>query len=190
MLCRSVPGKNPPEIGRIPDGSPQELNLPRISPIPGRSSFRNEHKKRPLLAGVFRFRNQCESRRALCIRMTTDWLRIHAQKRYRFSVSENICTLVSLVNEAVMRLTESLFGRVYSHSQLDVKRCEHGSMSNKFSQNDSPVGALKNESARQRWELFHRAIEHAKQSNSSAMQESESTTEDGKSSGPLLTIVR
>ena len=31
--------------------------------------------------------------------------------------------------------------------------------------------ALKSESARQRWELFHRAIATAKRSNTSAMQE-------------------
>ena len=33
--------------------------------------------------------------------------------------------------------------------------------------------ALKSESARQRWELFHRAIATAKRSNTSAMQEAE-----------------
>lgn len=31
--------------------------------------------------------------------------------------------------------------------------------------------ALKNESARQRWQLFHRAIAHAKQSNYQALDE-------------------
>jgi hypothetical protein len=63
-------------------------------------------------------------------------------------------------------------------------------MSNKCSQNDSPVGSLKNESARQRWELFHRAIAHAKQSNDNAMQDAESSVDEPKPSGPLLTIVR
>ena len=63
-------------------------------------------------------------------------------------------------------------------------------MSNKFSQNDSPVGSLKNEAARQRWELFHRAIAHAKQSNSSAMQDADSSADEGKPAGPILTIVR
>jgi hypothetical protein len=63
-------------------------------------------------------------------------------------------------------------------------------MSNKFSQNDSPVGSLKNESARQRWELFHRAIAHAKQSNSSAMQDADSSADEAKPGGPILTIVR
>jgi hypothetical protein len=63
-------------------------------------------------------------------------------------------------------------------------------MSNKCSQSDSPVGALKSESARARWELFHRAIAHAKQSNSSAMQEADSSSEEAKPAGPTLTIVR
>lgn len=63
-------------------------------------------------------------------------------------------------------------------------------MSNKCSQNDSPVGALKSESARQRWELFHRAIAHAKQSNSSALQEADTSADESKPSGPILTIVR
>jgi len=63
-------------------------------------------------------------------------------------------------------------------------------MSNKFSQNDSPVGSLKNEAARQRWELFHRAIAHAKQSNSSAMQDADSSADEAKPAGPILTIIR
>jgi len=62
-------------------------------------------------------------------------------------------------------------------------------MSNKNSQSDSPIGALKSESARQRWELFHRAIAHAKQSNSSAMQDTDSSSEEPKPAGPILTIV-
>jgi hypothetical protein len=63
-------------------------------------------------------------------------------------------------------------------------------MSDKCSQNDSPVGALKNEAARQRWELFHRAIAHAKQSTSNAILDAETAAEDAKSATPVLTIVR
>ena len=37
--------------------------------------------------------------------------------------------------------------------------------------NEPSLEALKSESARQRWELFHRAIATAKRSNTSAMQE-------------------
>ena len=67
---------------------------------------------------------------------------------------------------------------------------EHGSMSNDCSENESPLAALKSESARQRWELFHRAIAHAKQSNSAALQEPESPASEAKRSGPILSIVR
>jgi len=59
------------------------------------------------------------------------------------------------------------------------------------SDTDSPVSTLKNESSRQRWELFHRAIAYAKQSNSDALQEAESA--DPVAPGPArptLTLVR
>lgn len=55
---------------------------------------------------------------------------------------------------------------------------------------DVPAFALKNEAARQRWELFHRAIAHAKQSNVDAMDDSEVVSGDNQGSGPLLSIVR
>ncbi len=61
-------------------------------------------------------------------------------------------------------------------------------MSNKCLQNESPVVAIKNEATRQRWELFHRAIAHAKQSNVSAMQEAEAGAGKSKRSGPALSI--
>ena len=63
-------------------------------------------------------------------------------------------------------------------------------MSKKLKKTDSPVDALKNESARQRWELFHRAIAHAKESNSAALDEADPQSGDTECSGPLLTIVR
>jgi len=63
-------------------------------------------------------------------------------------------------------------------------------MSNKCAQNESPVMALKNESSRQRWELFHRAIAHAKQSNVSAMQDADSTAGETKRAAPILSIAR
>ncbi len=50
--------------------------------------------------------------------------------------------------------------------------------------------ALKNESARQRWELFHRAIAHAKQSNANDMQEMDSGAGESKRPGPVLSIAR
>jgi hypothetical protein len=62
--------------------------------------------------------------------------------------------------------------------------------SSKRSQTESPVSGLKNEASRQRWELFHQAIAHAKQSNSNAMQEA--TSGDGKPEHvpPVLTIAK
>jgi hypothetical protein len=63
-------------------------------------------------------------------------------------------------------------------------------MSNDFSENESPLSALKSESARQRWDLFHRAIAHAKQSNSAALQDSDASASEPKRSGPVLTIAR
>ena len=63
-------------------------------------------------------------------------------------------------------------------------------MSNKCLQDDSQLATLKNESARQRWELFHRAIAHAKQSNVSDMQDSDSDAGDAERPGPILSIVR
>ena len=63
-------------------------------------------------------------------------------------------------------------------------------MSNKCKEAESPVVFLKDESARQRWELFHRAIAHAKQSNDSALDDIDSDSVDAKSGGPMLSIVR
>ena len=63
-------------------------------------------------------------------------------------------------------------------------------MSNKHQNTDSPVDALKNEAARQRWELFHRAIAHAKESNNAALHEADAHGADAECSGPLLRIVR
>ena len=63
-------------------------------------------------------------------------------------------------------------------------------MSNKCKEADSPVVVLKDESARQRWELFHRAIAHAKQSNDAALEEADSSAGDAKIPGPLLSVVR
>ena len=62
-------------------------------------------------------------------------------------------------------------------------------MSRKHTETETPTSALKNESARQRWELFHRAIAHAKQSNDDALLESDGNSSDS-ASGPLLSIVR
>jgi hypothetical protein len=56
--------------------------------------------------------------------------------------------------------------------------------------NESSDSPLKSESARKRWEMFHRAIAHAKQSTSDAMQEEDGAAGDSEHARPLLTIVR
>ena len=63
-------------------------------------------------------------------------------------------------------------------------------MSNKLKKTDSPVNALKNESSRQRWELFHRAIAHAKETTNAAVYEDDARANDPECSGPILTIVK
>jgi hypothetical protein len=63
-------------------------------------------------------------------------------------------------------------------------------MSNKCTEAELPVVLLKDESARQRWELFHRAIAHAKQLNDAALDEGDVNAGDPQSGGPQLSIVR
>lgn len=62
-------------------------------------------------------------------------------------------------------------------------------MSSKHNNTDVREELLKNEFSRQRWELFHRAIAHAKQTNDAALQD-ESGPGSSKPSGPILSIVR
>lgn len=63
-------------------------------------------------------------------------------------------------------------------------------MSRNTTETESPAATLKNESARQRWELFHRAIAHAKASNDAALDDTDASTSDSPAHGPLLSIVR
>ena len=66
-------------------------------------------------------------------------------------------------------------------------------MSSKHKDSETPTAALKNEAARQRWDLFHRAIEYAKQSNDAALDDADDgqrRANEGEGRGPLLSIVR
>lgn len=63
-------------------------------------------------------------------------------------------------------------------------------MSKKHPQDESPVEAFTSESARQRWELFHRAIAHAKESNNALLDDGDLASADTEVNGPLLTVVR
>ncbi|MGB5332527.1 MAG: hypothetical protein WBM80_09925 [Woeseiaceae bacterium] len=64
------------------------------------------------------------------------------------------------------------------------------SMANNRKESESAVAALKSESARQRWEMFHRAIAHAKEYNNASLAETETHGGDANGAGPLLTIIR
>ncbi len=63
-------------------------------------------------------------------------------------------------------------------------------MSDGYKESESPVVSLKNETARRRWELFHRAIAYAKQSNDAALSEADDASGEAKNPPALLTIIR
>jgi hypothetical protein len=63
-------------------------------------------------------------------------------------------------------------------------------MAGKQQEKDLPIDALTNEFARQRWELFHRAIAHAKRSNVESMQEGDVGAAEPEGSSPLLSVVK
>ena len=70
-------------------------------------------------------------------------------------------------------------------------------MSDKCLSNELRFAALKNEGTRQRWELFHRAIALAKQSNAKAVEEADKRQQGASASGavrerpePQLSIAR
>lgn len=63
-------------------------------------------------------------------------------------------------------------------------------MSNNCKKYESAVDALKSESARQRWEMFHRAIAYAKESNDASLAEADTHGGEADSSGPLLSVIQ
>jgi len=64
------------------------------------------------------------------------------------------------------------------------------SMSRKLIPSTADTSAWKNQSARQRWELFHRAIAHAKQSNVAALDDADDGREPGKKAPPVLYVAK
>jgi len=90
--------------------------------------------------------------------------------------------------EAVTCLTEWFSGSHYS--PFTDCQTNRQSMSKKQYTNDSPIESLTSEAARQRWELFHRAIAHAKKLNNASHAEVDTHTADADAPGPFLTIVR
>lgn len=116
---------------------------------------------------------------------------VHRPKRY--------CVLFSGIaglppknsKKAVICLTEGCHPCPYSRANTVGCQwiCED-SMSTKHNENEVPLVTLKNESSRLRWEMFHRAIAHAKECNHAAVAEADPGTEEGPGGGPFLTIVR
>ena len=66
----------------------------------------------------------------------------------------------------------------------------HQPMSGKRKEIESPTATLKDEFTRQRWDLFHRAIAHAKQSNDDALRDADGSGGDAATTAPHLTVVR
>jgi len=79
--------------------------------------------------------------------------------------------------------------RIYSCSH-DAKDCDVNGMPKKHPKPGAPIDSLKNVSARQRWELFHRAIAYAKQSNDAAIAEQDPPSSDPEKPLPVLSVVR
>jgi hypothetical protein len=92
----------------------------------------------------------------------------------------------------VKYLTEGAAQQAYSsHTDWLFEWIQFGlRMSRKTNETDVTAVKLKNESARQRWELFHRAVAHAKQSNLKAMEDGDAAAADAAAHSPLLSIVR
>ena len=63
-------------------------------------------------------------------------------------------------------------------------------MSSNYKKSEARFDTLKNESARQRWELFHRAIAYAKESNDASLVEADTHGGESESAGPVLSIIR
>ncbi len=63
-------------------------------------------------------------------------------------------------------------------------------MAGKQQEKDLPIDALTDEFARQRWELFHRAIAHAKRSNVESLQEADVAAAEPDAVGRLLSVVK
>ena len=113
----------------------------------------------------------------------------HLRQRYCVIFLTFYCPKTKVPNQAVTCLTEAALPATYSSSNR-AETCDRKRMPNKYKKIESAIGPIKNESTRQRWEMFHRAIAHAKQSNNAADLESENGSAHPENSGPLLTIVR
>ena len=116
---------------------------------------------------------------------------MHRPNRYCVLFSSIARRPPEISKKAVICLTEGSFWCPYSLANTVGCQwiCED-SMSTKHKENEVPLVMLKNESSRQRWEMFHRAIAHAKECNHAAVVEADPGADEGPGGGPFLTIVR
>jgi len=63
-------------------------------------------------------------------------------------------------------------------------------MSDKVIPQTADTSSWKNETARQRWELFHQAIAHAKRSTVAALDEADQNREAGKKRAAVLYLAK
>jgi hypothetical protein len=63
-------------------------------------------------------------------------------------------------------------------------------MSNNNKKSDSPIDSLTSDAARQRWQMFHRAIAHAKESNNASLIDNEGHGGETENPSPLLSVIR
>ena len=92
------------------------------------------------------------------------------------------------MQQAVICLTADLIE--YDYSFFNGLGNEHGNMSTNCPDNASPLVALKRRSAQQRWEVFHRAIAYAKQSNLISMKDSDTLSQEDIPTVPVMKIVK
>ncbi len=90
------------------------------------------------------------------------------------------CLTEDCALQAYIPLTDWLFERIHFGQRMKRKTID----------TDVPCYSFKNDSARQRWELFHRAIAHAKQTNLDAVDKRDGVADEHKRGVTLMSIVR
>ncbi len=63
-------------------------------------------------------------------------------------------------------------------------------MNDKHPESEVRIDTLKNAAARQRWQLFHRAIAYAKATNAASTVGADGPCDDPDNAAPYLTLVR
>ena len=63
-------------------------------------------------------------------------------------------------------------------------------MSNNNKKSESPFDSLTSDAARQRWQMFHRAIAYAKESNNASLAESDTLRDETDNPSPILSVIR